>query len=316
MYRSGTLLRSGALAHVIFIFLCLTWGSSFILMKKAGHVFGPMTIGSGRVVGGLVLLWGVWVLVMRRRQGWPFRYRDVAGLTFVVLFGYVAPFVLQPMLISRHDNSAVFGMMVALVPLMTALVSIPVLGVRPRAIQMVGIAIGLGCMSILMKDGLNRSMPIGDLALAALVPLGYTTANTYIKRRFSHAPPIVLAATAMSGAALVMVPMALSMETVEQGDTSMPMAIGALAILGLVCTGLATWMFYHLIQTRGPLFAGMVTYIVPMGALAWGWLDDERITGLQMAALGGVLVAVALVQANHGKPDDRDEGLVDCAAPD
>ena len=303
------------MAHVYFIICCLTWGTSFILMKKASDVFGPFTIGAGRVVGGMALLWAVWLL-FRRGRPWPFKWTDAPAMAFVVLLGYVSPFVLQPLLIGRYGDSAFFGMMVSLVPLMTALVSIPMLGVKPRGMQVVGIAIGLACVVALMRDGLNRSVSVGELVLATLIPLGYTIANTYIKRRFSQIPPVAMAATAMSGAALVMAPIAASTETIETGPTPLPMAIGAIAVLGVICTGLATWLFYHMIQQRGPLFAGMVTYVVPMGALAWGWLDGETITALQIGALAGVLVAVALVQLNHHKPMTQQEEVVDCAAPD
>jgi len=66
--------------------------------------------------------------------------------------------------------------------------------------------------------------------------------------------------------------------------------------LGVVGTGIATVMFYRLVQTRGPLYAGMVTYVIPLGALAWGWYDGETVTGMQLLALVGVFAAVAMVQ--------------------
>ena len=67
-------------------------------------------------------------------------------------------------------------------------------------------------------------------------------------------------------------------------------------MLGVLATGLATLLFYRLIQERGPLFAGMVTYIIPVEAVMWGALDGEAVAGRQVVALGVVLVAVALVQ--------------------
>jgi len=60
-----------------------------------------------------------------------------------------------------------------------------------------------------------------------------------------------------------------------------------------------------LIVTKGPLFAGMVTYVVPTLALVWGALDGEVITSRQLLAMAGVLSMVALVQfggAEGAKP--------------
>ena len=44
------------------------------------------------------------------------------------------------------------------------------------------------------------------------------------------------------------------------------------------------------------LFAAMVTNLVPLGAMTWGWVDAEVITARQLIAFGGVLAMVVLVQ--------------------
>src|SRR5688500_12954653 len=75
-----------------------------------------------------------------------------------------------------------------------------------------------------------------------------------------------------------------------------PLALASLVTLGVGSTGVAILAFVHLIQTQGPFFAGMVTYVVPMIALVWGQFDGELLTGRQLAAIGGILAMVALVQ--------------------
>src|SRR6185503_12633053 len=79
------------------------------------------------------------------------------------------------------------------------------------------------------------------------------------------------------------------------------MAIGALAVLGIVGTGVAVLLFIHLVVKEGPLFAGMVTYVVPTLALVWGAVDGEAITARQLVAIGGVLAMVAIVQLGGGR---------------
>jgi 4-amino-4-deoxy-L-arabinose transferase-like glycosyltransferase len=56
-------------------------------------------------------------------------------------------------------------------------------------------------------------------------------------------------------------------------------------------------VYIWLVLTRGPLFAGMTTYVVPVIALLWGTLDHEVISGQQALAIAGVLGMVALVQS-------------------
>jgi hypothetical protein len=43
----------------------------------------------------------------------------------------------------------------------------------------------------------------------------------------------------------------------------------------------------------------MVSYVVPLGAMMWGWWDKERITATQVICLCGVLLMVALVQTDQ-----------------
>ena len=66
--------------------------------------------------------------------------------------------------------------------------------------------------------------------------------------------------------------------------------------LSAVSTGIAILLFVRLIQKQGPLFAGMVTYVVPVLALLWGQFDGEKLTTLQVVAMSGVLAMVGLVQ--------------------
>ena len=56
--------------------------------------------------------------------------------------------------------------------------------------------------------------------------------------------------------------------------------------------------FVRILQRRGALYAGMVTYLVPLVAVLWGWADAEQVTARQLLALLGVLAMVAVVQVD------------------
>jgi hypothetical protein len=73
-------------------------------------------------------------------------------------------------------------------------------------------------------------------------------------------------------------------------------AVIYLLLLGMIGSGVSTMVFVWIVLKRGPLFAGMTTYVVPVLALLWGTLDHESISPLQMASIAGVLMMVALVQ--------------------
>jgi drug/metabolite transporter (DMT)-like permease len=278
--------------HLLFLFVCVLWGSNFMLMKRASSAFGPISIGGWRVFSGaavLCLLWRIW------RQPWPFCRRQIGPLAFVALIGYAWPFAIQPLLISRYGG-AFIGMMVSLVPLLTVLASIPMLGCRPLPRQLIGVIGGLGFAGLILGHGLKRSISLGDLALALTVPVSYAVTNVYIKRRLADMSPLTLTVAALTGAGAALLPIGVVAEPIRAGARSVD-AIASLLFLGLVGTGLANYGFNTLIRERGPLFAGMVSYLVPVVAMVWGWIDSESISPIQIVALVGILFMVALAQS-------------------
>ena len=112
--------------HLMFITICLVWGSNFVLMKWAYAAFGPIGVGAGRVLGGAAVLWLVWVFSNKQTRGGIKRLSigDWLALMVPVLIGSVYPYIAQPYLIGRYQDSAFFGMMVTLVPLLTIVVSV------------------------------------------------------------------------------------------------------------------------------------------------------------------------------------------------
>jgi len=314
------------MAYVVFAAVCVIWGSSFILMKVAGPVFGPMTIAAWRTLGGAAALGAVW-WVMTRRKAWRGGERSLADLGVAgdvvdsrsrgrraawwrtyrmlmvpVLIGMAYPWAMQPYLIHKHRHSAFFGMMVGLVPLLTIAVSVPLLKVYPKPRQVVGVLLGFGCMGLLVGVGRRIGVPWYDVLLAASVPACYALSNTYIKRSLSRVEPIRLTTLTLALAGALLLPVGLTTEPITWQDASAGWAaVGALLLLGVVGTGLAMLMFFGLVQRRGPLFAGMVAYLVPVGALLWGGADNEPITPGQVVALLGILAGVALVQWPVGR---------------
>src|SRR5580698_10327969 len=99
--------------YVWFTVICLIWGSSFILMKRAMECLSPISVGAGRAMGGALVLALLFVALklrpsVQRRDFWP--------LLAVVVLGFVWPHSLQPELVARHGGAFV-GMSVGFTPL-------------------------------------------------------------------------------------------------------------------------------------------------------------------------------------------------------
>ncbi len=66
-------------------------------------------------------------------------------------------------------------------------------------------------------------------------------------------------------------------------------------LLGILCTGIAYIIFFHLLANLGPSRAMSVTYLIPAFGLFWGCLFlDEIITTSMIIGCGFILTGVAL----------------------
>ena len=294
--------------YVLFLLICVIWGGSFLMMKKAALVFSPISVGAWRVAGGAAVLLILW-LIQRQPIGW--RRRDIGSLAFIIFAGYTWPYCVQPWLIAQH-GSAFIGMTVSFTPLFTMLASVPLLGVMPHPRQAIGVLGALVGLGLLMSEGFSRQIPVTHLLLAASVSLGYALVNTWVRRGLTHVPPLMMSLVSLAIASVILQGLSFFSTAPASPDpaTFWP-AVISLLVLGVVGTGLAMFWFNKLIHDRGPLFAGMVTNLVPVGAVIWGWLDGEQVTTRQIAALAIILPMVALVQfgAPHS-PIEREEESV------
>ncbi len=280
--------------YIRFLIVSLVWGSSFVLMKKGTVWLSPTAVGAWRVIGGAALLALVW-----RRAGAPrgLRRGDIPAVAFVVVFGFAWPFSIQPYLV-QYDGSAFIGMMVSFTPLMTIAVSIPLLRVYPTRQQVVGVLGAIVFMGMLLLEGHRRQVPAAHLVLALSVPLCYALTNTLIRKTLAHVTSLEVSLVSLTNAGLLLLPLSLALPASRPpaSNDEVLVALGAVAFLGIIGTGVATYLFTRLIQEQGPLFAGMVTNLVPIGAVILAWLDGESITRHQLIALAGLVCMVGIVQ--------------------
>lgn len=292
------------MSYLYFLTICLLFGSNFYLMKLAGSAYGPAAIGAGRLLGGGAVLALIWRLTTPQERTPRKLWLTIFG---IALFSQAYPYALQPLLIAHGVEHSLIGMMVSFTPLAILLVSIPVLNTWPTPRQLVGVIGGLGCLMLLCGDGIERGHSLLVLAAIISVPLSYGFANAYLKKLLSDAAPLPVTTMMLLIGGVLLTPLtagppaaALGLAPPEHPE-DWTRATLALLYLGPIGTGLASWLWVKLVSKHGPLFAGMVTYVVPVVALFWGAFDGEQITPQQLAAIAGVLLMVALVQFGAAK---------------
>ena len=287
------------MAYVYFAIICLLFGSNFMLMDRAAQVFGPFGVALGRLWGGAAVLG---VVLYFSKHNLNFKLATYAKIGFVALLSNAYPFAIQPWLLRQGVDHSFLAMFVPFTPLLTIVASVPVLGIRPTWQQSVGVLGGLGLLVMISGDAESHNLRPWLLPLVLTVPLSYAIGNTFMRRHLQQVPAIVVSTMLLAIGGCLIFPLATNeiLQTPPSGSTDQwTAAISALLILGPLGTGACIGLFVMLVQERGPLFAGMVTYVVPLIALIWGYRDRETISTSQLVAIAGILALVALVQSSN-----------------
>ena len=83
-------------------------------------------------------------------------------------------------------------------------------------------------------------------------------------------------------------------------------SIGSLIMLGVFSTGIATLMYFRLINTLGATTFAQINYLIPIMGVGWGALIlHEQVGVRETVALALILAGVALVnrkRRDSGRP--------------
>ncbi len=287
------------MAYLYFVIICLLFGSNFKLMDEATQVFGPLTIALGRLWGGAIVL----LMVLRfSKLNLAIDRNTLAKILFVSLLANAYPFAIQPWILSHGADHSFLATFVPLTPLLTIVIAIPMLGVRPTWQQLTGVVGGLALIVWISSDAESHNLALSLVPIAVTVPLSYAIGNTFLRRNLHGVPSLVVSTHLLLLAGILLVPLAgyeVWNHPPQADPAAWRRALLAMVVLGTLGTGACIGMFVELVQDRGPLFAGMVTYVVPIIALVWGHHDNETISSQQLLGVFGILVMVALVQSSQ-----------------
>lgn len=259
------------------------WGASFVATRLALRSFEPLGLIALRLWTGALLLG----LVVGLRGGrWLPARRDRA--TCVVLGGVLAAHLLIQAYGLEHTSAVHTGWIVGFMPVTIALGAYLLGRQRLRAIGWAGVAVGTGGVLIVtMKSTPDFAhAQFGDAlqVTSCLTWTIYTLAAGGPVARNGALRVTALAMVVAAGLASV----AAMGAGVFRGPVTRDSAI-ALAFLGLLCSGVAYYLWSAAVDDHGPARVGALLYMEPFVALVTGaWLLDEQVT--YNAIIGGVCV--------------------------
>lgn len=272
------------------ILLGAIWGCSFIFNAVLIREIGPLWVTSFRVgIGAL----GCWAVMIALRKPIPRDPRLWLQLGLLGIVAYAIPFALFP-LAQAHLASGIAAIINALTPMVTAIIShFWIGGEKASRTKMTGVAIGFAGAAILVSPALSHGGSSHLWAIAAC--LGATLCyaiSLNITRGFKHIEPTALASIALTGAAVVSIPIAFLGEGVPV--MTRPETWGAALAIGLVSTAFTFQIMYRILPRVGPTNFATTTFIAPISALILG-VTVLRETILPIQILGMVVIFFGLL---------------------
>jgi len=282
-------------AWLLFAASSVIWGVPYLFIKVAVDAgVAPTFIAWARVALAAVL---VVPLALRRGalRGLKSRGPAIAAYTATEI---AVPFVLIP-LGERYITSALTAILIATMPLLVAAISFWVSPAdRPGGLRLLGLVIGLaGVVALLGIDVAGKREELWGSLLVLLATLCYAIAPLIVSRRLADLDPLGPVAASLVLAAIVLLPFGL---TSMPRTMPPPAALGAILVLGVLCTALGLLVFFSLIAEAGPTRASVITYVNPLVAVLGGVLAlGEHVGAMSMAGLALILGGSWLSTSGH-----------------
>jgi drug/metabolite transporter (DMT)-like permease len=295
-------MQQKGISWFLLILLSLVWGSSFILMKRGLLAFSSEEVAALRISIAFLFLSP---LLFKSREFHPRKH--LPGILIMGICGNLIPAFLFTKA-QTSISSSLAGMLNALTPMFTLLVTYYWLKKKPSGRQMSGVIAGfLGALCLIFfaeTDDVFRNFSYGGLVL--LAAFLYAVSITGIKKYLSDLSSVTSTAYAFS----ITGPIALTIlfGTTDftahlSGNAAAPASLGYISLLAIVGTAISVILYNVLIKKGGVMFASSTTYLIPVVAMGWGYIDGEKISTGQLFGMLVIILSVYLI-------NKEDSGLV------
>ena len=285
-------LKMSPLAWGYLVALSVVWGGTFFFQEIAVRELPTFSIVACRVAIAALLLWAVMICAGTSLPRDPTIW---AALFVLALVNNVIPFSLI-VWGQREISSGLAAILNATVPLFTVLIAhFFTTDEKLTGPKIIGVIVGIvGVVVIIGEDALES---IGIAVLAQLAVLGaalaYTLGGLYGRRvQAMGLTPLSISTGQLLASTVVLVPVALLVD--EPWTLPVPgmETIAAVVALASVSTAFAYILFFRILATAGATNLMLVTFLIPVSALALGnlilgeALETQHIVGLLCVGAG------------------------------
>jgi len=265
--------------------LSALWGASFLLIRIASPLLGPNVLAALRIAMATLTLA---VLIRAMRHQWPLKHwRELAVLGALsvalpfILFAWAALQLPAGYSALLNSTAVVFGIFAA------AWFKEDTLTVR----KLLGCVSGFAGVALIVGLGPVKLTPQVLLAALACIMASacYGISTPLMKRAITRMQPLEIAA-GIHGISLVFL-MPGAIWSWPQTHFTLG-ALAAVALMGVVTSGLAYWMHIRILAHVSPVAAMSPTFMIPVFGVTWGhiFLGEQLSSGIYA---GGALVLLA-----------------------
>lgn len=266
--------------------VALIWGSSFLLIEIGLESLEPATITWARATLGFLVL-TVFPRARRRVDRSDYGRIGLVGIAWVGI-----PFLMFP-IAQQHIDSALAGMLNAIVPIFSASIAMVLMRSLPRVLQAVGIVLGFAGAVIIGLPAARES-PAGawGVFLIVIATLFYgLSLNLAVPLQQRYGAPAVMM-RAIGVAAVATAPFGLAGLDGSEWNRG---PVVAVIVLGVINTGAAFVIMTAFVGRVGPTRGGVAVYFTPIVAMVLGVsFRSEIILPLQWIGTAVVLLGAWL----------------------
>ncbi len=278
---------------VRFVSLALVWGSSFLWIKIALGGLSPIQITLIRLALGAIVIVGLAIVTNARM---PKDWRTWAKMLVPALFGSALPFTLFAVG-EQSVDSGIAGVMNSTTPLWALLITVAIGTERHLgALRTIGLLVGFAGTLVIFAPWQAAGVASWGALVCLIAAISYAVSYAYIGRNLSgKLSSVALSASQLTGG-VVLVAIAMPF---TGGLDPVHLSVGpliAVAILGIMGTGVAFVLNNRLIEDEGVVMATSVGYLIPIVSVLLGvfFLHEEwnvRILLGMVVVLAGVALS-------------------------
>lgn len=280
------------------LLLAFIWGSSFILMKLAlFDAQGAPLFSSTQVAAMRILFAGLTLLPFARRALRTVQRKHLIWLLIVGVCGNLIPAFLFTKAQTQLDSS-IAGMLNSLVPVFTLIIGMVFFNTRVRWVQVLGLVIGLcGAIGLISLENSSGDVLMVPSLLVVMATLCYAISVNVIRNKLHELRPLTIAATALASMAIPCFIYLCTGDVLVVAHENPSAGQGLLAVLTLsvIGTAAALVIFNKLVQQTSAIFASSTTYVIPVFAAFWGWVDHEALSWMHLVFASIILTGVYLI---------------------